>query len=254
MKIIILILPIYLSFSGVLLAQFYYLGDAQPMEKNCIMLTPDQPYREGIAYSTSYLNLDFNFEIEFDIFLGDKDEGADGIAFVIQKDPRKFEAFGTFGECLGYGRWVASQPYGTCIAPSIAIEFDTYCNPTQNDPACDHIAYLENGASYHTQYWNDNNDQYNLEDGRLHTFIFKWNTNKRVITVKLDEKIVYENMKDLKTDIFHGESQVIWGFTASTGRKHNLQYFCLKKMASANPDINDQKNTFYTSTYLPIRP
>lgn len=212
--------------------QFHYIGDAGPMDKNCIVLTPDMPYREGIAYSTTTLDLDQNFEIEFDIFLGDKDfDGADGITFVIHNDVRGFDAFGTFGECMGYGRWVAEVPYGTFIAPSIAIEFDTYYNPNQKDPTSDHVAYLENGSSAHQSYYNANNQSYNLEDGYLHSFIFKWDVLTKKITVKLDSEVVYEGIRDLKKDIFNGKSNVIWGFTASTGRAHNLQYFCIKRMA-----------------------
>ena len=230
MKAILTIIGVLLAFP--LSAQFHFLGDARPIEKNCILLTPDAAYREGIAYSTDFLDLDQNFQIEFDIFLGYKDvNGADGITFVIHSDPRGFEAFGTFGECMGYGRWVADVPYGTFIAPSIALEFDTYYNPNQNDPPSDHLAYLQNGSNRHTAYWNNEDQDFNLEDGLLHSFIFKWNSVKREIIVKLDGMEVLRTEKDLKKDIFKGNSMVIWGFTASTGRVHNLQYFCLKRMA-----------------------
>ena len=119
----LLFLQILLATSTISYGQFHFLGDARPMDKNCIVLTPDMPYREGIAYSTTRLNLDQDFQIEFDIFLGEKNEdGADGITFVIHNDARAFNAFGTFGECMGYGRWVADVPYGTFIAPSIAVD------------------------------------------------------------------------------------------------------------------------------------
>jgi hypothetical protein len=233
----ILIILILTNLASLAHGQFHYLGDAQPMDKNCIILTPDMPYREGIAYSTTTLDLDRDFQIEFDIFLGEKDvDGADGITFVIHNDARGFDAFGTFGECMGYGRWVAEVPYGTFIAPSIAIEFDTYYNPNQNDPTCDHVAYLENGSSAHTTYYNAGNTAYNLEDGYLHSFIFIWNATTKEIKVKLDSETVFEGKRDLKKDIFNGTSNVIWGFTASTGRAHNLQYFCIKRMAYAPLD------------------
>ncbi len=213
-------------------AQFYTIGTAQPMEGGCIMLTPDYPYAEGIAYSTSYLDLNFNFEIEFDIYLGDKNDfGADGITFVIHNDPRQFEAFGTFGECLGYGRWSPEAVYSAHISPSVAVEFDTYQNLNQNDPESDHVAFLMNGLSRHAAYWNANNAYYNLEDGMLHTFMFKWDATNKKIAVYLDDNVVYQGNQDLKNDIFKGHNQVIWGFTASTGRKYNLQYFCLKRLA-----------------------
>ncbi len=222
-------------------SQFYFLGTAQPMDNGCIMLTPDYPYAEGIAYSTTPLDIRFNFEIEFDIYLGNKEEGADGITFVIHNDERGVEAFGTFGECLGYGRWNPNSTYGTYISPSIAIEFDTYFNPTQNDPEEDHVAYLENGTNYHFVDNKANTFNYNLEDGALHNFKFKWGPGEGMIRVWLDGKMVYEIEGRLQDTIFKDDPNVYWGFTASTGNKHNLQYFCLKRLATAGGLSNDEE-------------
>jgi hypothetical protein len=220
-------------------AQFHMLGNAEYMDGGCIQLTPDRPYSEGIAYNTQKLDLSFNFEISFDIYLGDNDEGADGITFVIHNDPRQFEAYGTYGECMGYGRWNPEYLYGNYIAPSIAIEFDTYQNARQNDPQSDHVAYLENGTNYHKRYWNNKNANYNLEDGEMHSFRFRWQPETQQITAYIDGKIAYEGKRDLINDIFGGKTNVIWGFTASTGRKHNLQYFCLRRLAIMN-DANNE--------------
>ena len=214
-------------------AQFITIGTAQPMDGSCIQLTPDRPYAQGIAYSTTKLDLGNYFEIQFDIYLGDKnDNGADGITFVIHNDSREYQAFGGWGEGMGYGRM---NPYGNGnnISPSVAVEFDTYQNAVQNDPLMDHIAYLENGYSYHEYFWNGNSDQFNLEDGELHDFRFRWNPTDEEITVYLDGMVVYQGKRDLLNDIFSGQRSVIWGFTASTGRLHNLQYFCLRRLAMA---------------------
>ncbi len=211
--------------------QYIMLGDSREMMNGCIQLTPDQPYSEGIAYNENKLDLNRFFQIEFDIYLGDKDEGADGITFVIHNDPRGFGAFGAWGECMGYGRF---NPFGdgNSISPSIAIEFDTYQNPWQNDPVLDHIAYLENGISMHMNHWSGNDLNFNLEDDRLHSFFMRWDPKEKTITVVLDGEIVYHGEKDLKREIFEGKSEVIWGFTASTGRAHNHQYFCLRRLVS----------------------
>jgi hypothetical protein len=150
---------------------------------------------------------------------------------VIQNDPRGFNAFGTWGECMGYGRWSKFYLGGNFIAPSVAVEFDTYQNYRQNDPSCDHVAYLENGTNYHTEYFNNQDDTYNLEDNLLHSFRFRWEPDITQISVYLDGVIVYQGKRDLVNDIFQGQTKVIWGFTASTGRKHNEQYFCLKRWA-----------------------
>jgi hypothetical protein len=50
----------------------------------------------------------------------------------------------------------------------------------------------------------------------------------------LDGYVVHRGTRDLVKDVFKGEAWVIWGFTASTGRKYNLQYFCLRNLALDN--------------------
>ncbi len=212
-------------------AQFKMLGTSKEMGNGCIQLTPNLAYSEGLAYHHSKLDLSSDFQIEFDIFLGTKNEGADGITFVIHNDVREYEAYGNWGECMGYGRFNPSYP-GNSIDPSIAVEFDTYQNKNQNDPYSDHVAYLENGSSRHQDYWNNQDENFNLEDGRLHSFRFKWQPDLNQITVYLDGDVVYKAKRDLINDVFKGNTKVIWGFTASTGRAFNLQYFCLRRLAS----------------------
>ncbi|MDF9799056.1 hypothetical protein OKW21_004319 [Catalinimonas alkaloidigena] len=221
-------------------AQFELRGTADYMPSGCIMLTPNEPYAEGIAYSTNKLDLSDYFEIEFDIYLGDKDEyGADGIAFVIHNDPRGYNAFGTYGEGIGYGRFNPAFASGNFIAPSVAVEFDTYYNPIQNDPISDHVAYLENGSSFHENFWNGGDDDFDMEDDSMHNFRFSWNPETKEVIVKLDNAIVFQGTRDLVQDIFDGNTEVIWGFTASTGRKYNLQYFCFRRIAYGKPTIDE---------------
>ncbi len=220
-------------------AQYHYLGNAQPLDDQCILLTPDEPYSEGIAYNKNTINLKNDFFIEFDIYLGKKDEGADGITFVMHTDERRFQAFGTYGECMGYGRWSPEFGYGAFISPSIAVEFDTYYNPTQNDPENDHMAYLENGTNYHFIDVKKPTEAGNLEDDMLHSFVLRWNSTDKILRIFLDDILHIEVQKDLLNEVFKGNTSVIWGFTASTGRKHNLQYFCLKRFANL-PGINSK--------------
>jgi hypothetical protein len=222
-----------------LLAQYYYLANAQPIDDQCILLTPDEPYSEGIAYNSNTIDLNNDFYIDFDIYLGSKDEGADGITFVMHTDSRKFQAFGTYGECMGYGRWNPEYAYGSFIAPSLAVEFDTYYNPTQNDPENDHMAYLENGTNYHFIDVKDPIESGNLEDDRLHSFVLRWDSTNKTLRIFLDGELRIQVQKDLLNEVFEGNTNVIWGFTASTGRKHNLQYFCLKRFAN-NSTANSQ--------------
>ncbi len=100
------------------------------------------------------------------------------------------------------------------------------------------MAYLENGSSRHEAYWNGGDSLYNIEDNNLHDFRFRWNPNQKLIEVFWDGVKVVSQKRDLINDIFEGEDKVIWGFTASTGRKYNLQYFCLIRLASL-PNVEE---------------
>lgn len=222
--------------ASVAYGQFALRGQAAYMDGDCIQLTPDSAYAEGLAFHTTPLDLRNPFMISFELFFGEKEEGADGMTFTIHNDPRGLNAFGTWGECMGYGRWYGNSPYGNSISPSIAIEFDTYYNPRQNDPETDHVAWLQNGSSYHPAHWPAEGDELQLEDGLLHDFVFQWDPMDQRITIMLDGQVVLDRQQDLVNDIFDGESQVIWGFSASTGRKYNLQYFCLRRLALAGPE------------------
>ena len=234
-----LLLLLFLMNTSELKAQYFFLGTAAPMPNGCIRLTPDEPYAEGLAYNYSKLNLGRFFEIQFDVYLGDKEAGADGITFVIHNDVRGFDAFGQWGECMGYGRFNPLRP-GNSIDPSVAVEFDTYQNPYQNDPPSDHVAYLENGINRHTTFWNGGDSTYNMEDDRLHDFRFRWDPDKKLVEVFWDGVKVVSVQRDLISEIFQGETRVIWGFTASTGRAHNLQYFCLKRLVFGSKAQNDR--------------
>lgn len=216
--------------------QFALRGQAAYMDGDCIQLTPDSAYAEGLAFHTTPLDLQNPFIISFELFFGEKEEGADGMTFTIHNDPRGLNAFGTWGECMGYGRWYGNSPYGNSISPSIAIEFDTYQNSRQNDPETDHVAWLQNGSSYHPAHWPAEGEELQLEDDRLHDFVFQWDPVDQRISVMLDGQLVVDRQQDLINDIFDGQSHVIWGFSASTGRKYNLQYFCLRRLAYAKPE------------------
>jgi len=121
---------------------------------------------------------------------------------------------------------------GNWIAPSVAVEFDTYQNHNQNDPPYDHVALLVNGINLHPDDWKEISNYPNLENNKLHAFRFRWNPADQSIRVHLDGRVIYQGKRDLINKVFKGKTKMIWGFTASTGRKHNLQYFCLKRLAA----------------------
>jgi hypothetical protein len=95
-----------------------------------LRLTDGGKRQAGAVWSSTKIDTGKSFETAFTARL---DEGADGIAFVIQNDGPA--ALGGSGGSLGYGG----------LTHSVAVEFDTYQN--EHDPNDNHIAVVENGHS-----------------------------------------------------------------------------------------------------------
>jgi glucose/arabinose dehydrogenase len=103
-----------------------------------LQLTPDLNTQAGSAfYDTAFqidANSSFSTQFQFRLSGSNGTNGADGFTFVLQNDNRGVSALGASGGGVGYSN----------IANSLAIEFDTYKNGT-NDPDGNHLSLLRNG-------------------------------------------------------------------------------------------------------------
>ncbi|MCB1094100.1 MAG: hypothetical protein KDN22_00795 [Verrucomicrobiae bacterium] len=185
--------------------------EGQPQEYS---LTTDEVIKDGdkfvggggAVWTTSELDLSRNFTLKAEIYLGKNDtNGADGLALVIQNTSNS--TMGT-GEGLGYDT----------IAPSYAVEFDTFQNPHLNDPAADHVGARGNGSAKHEP--NDFKEVVNLEDGKWHPIEFTWNAAAKTFNLTLDSEMVFEGKSFPKAD---GLTKGYFGFTATTGGYANQQ-------------------------------
>ncbi len=120
-----------------------------------LRLTPDEHSKAGSAFLPTPFALGVNttFHSHFAFQIGgvranngrtDNDNGSDGLAFVIQNDPRGASAIGNTGEGLGFGINLTSGSPVSPISPSVAIEFDTFPMPF-TDPDGNHIGLIFNG-------------------------------------------------------------------------------------------------------------
>jgi hypothetical protein len=172
-------------------AQYKTIGDAAPMG-DCIRLTLDEPYSEGIAYNTSRLDLNNLFEIEFDIFWGTKTSWAPmelpSSCTTIHGDSRLL--------VLWRRNWIRQYgPRRQLDCPFDSRRVDTYQNYTQNDPPYDHVALLVNGVNLHPGDWKESTENLNLEDDKLHNFRFRWNPSDLSIRVHLGWSIGVSGQK-----------------------------------------------------------
>jgi gliding motility-associated-like protein len=204
-----------------LLAQFHTNSAATQSAERCWTLTPAQNARNGSVWNEKKVNLNESFEVSVDIFLGCQDaNGADGIVFGFQPVST---SVGSQGGGLGFSG----------ISPSIGIEMDTWQNTDQGDPVYDHIAIIKNGNVNHTSGNTlagpkgfGNND--NVEDCRYHDMYVVWNAKTMKLDVYWDCILLLTYTGDIVKDIFKGDPNVFWGFTAATGGSNNEQKICLK--------------------------
>ncbi|HEY8733941.1 MAG TPA: PKD domain-containing protein, partial [Puia sp.] len=202
-------------------------GTAYQESCNCYELTPDLLFKAGSVWNKNLIDLNESFNYVFNVFLGCKDRyGADGIVFVLQPIGTNL---GAFGQGIGFQN----------VSPSIGIPIDTWQNFDFNDPPFDHIGIYKNGdlvnGSPNTlagpvQAIADNP---NIEDCQWHTFRIIWKADVKNLSAEIDNVPRVQTNIDLVKDIFHGNSQVFWGFTAATGGQSNIQKFC----TSLNPGI-----------------
>lgn len=201
--------------------QFQLNGNAQQLTDLCYRLTAAQNSQSGSAWCLNTISLTNSFDITISLNLGCVNaNGADGIVFGFQ--PLSTEV-GAIGGGLGFEG----------ISPSIGIEFDTYQNGNNSDPAADHVAIIRNGNMSHSSPNNlagpvqaspTSND---IEDCNEHLVRVTWNAVSQTLTVYFDcvERLSYTG--DIVSNTFGGNPNVYWGFTASTGMLNNMQSVCL---------------------------
>ncbi len=215
-SIFYLLFSIFYSFS-----QSYQVnGNASQLSCNCYRLTPNLNTQGGSVWNVNQIDLGNSFDFIFDVFLGNSDAGADGIAFVLQPVST---SIGSNGGGLGY----------LGITPSVAIEIDTYQNGNYGDPAADHIGIQSNGDVDHGTANNLAGpvaalaSSGNIEDGQNHLLRVNWNAGTQTLEAYFDGVLRVTYTGNIVANIFSNSPNVYWGFTGSTGGSINEQRFCL---------------------------
>lgn len=224
-------LVILLCCNLLLPAQYQVVGSAVQNSCSCYTLTPAQTTQNGGVWNTHTLNLNQDFDIAFDLFLGCTDgNGADGVAFVLQPQPT---ATGTGGGSMGY----------TGITPSVGVVLDTYQNGSDGDPAYDHLSININGDVSHQTANNlagpvqciQGND--NVEDCAWHLFRITWNATTKEMAVYFGGALRTQTTVDLVNTVFGGNPTVYWGMVGATGGLSNEQKFCARLNAGLATNV-----------------
>jgi len=192
-------------------ANFVLNGNASVTNSPEVTLTNDHDNLFGTIWSNQEIVFSEDFLVQSELFFGNNDWGADGIAFVLQ--PQSSNAGGAGGG-IGYDG----------ITPSLAIEFDTYYN-TGSDPITnDHVAIIKNGQPFsliqHSEFITPI-DIGNVENGQWHTVTFEWTASAQKLKLIFDGVQLFDVTIDLSA-IFSNSNSVFWGFTSATGGANNL--------------------------------
>jgi len=197
-------------------------------ECGCYTLTPNVGSQAGSIWNENQLNLNNSFDFTFQLYLGcgGLNGGADGIAFALQP-------IGTAVGTLGGGMGIAG------VNPSLAVTLDTYQNVVpQNDPFQDHIAICSNGDINHSGGVDDLAGPAitpEMEDCAWHDLQVTWDVATLTFSVFYDGAFYLSHTGDIVNDIFGGNPNVFFGFTASGGWAANLQQVCTTVEASYAP-------------------
>ena len=206
------------------------LGDASILASNEIQLTPATNTKQGEFWAAKSLDLTLPFDIPMQVFLGSNDaNGADGLAFVLR--PSTSASLGQSGRGIGAGDGNNGTTGGdiTGITPSFIVEIDTYGNTDYgwSDPAADHVAAYLNGNGRHNGTTTDIVSPIsiaNIEDGAYHAFRLVWNPATKIFSIWLNGSNISNTTIDLAAKL--GTSNLVWGYTASTGGFNNRQAVC----------------------------
>lgn len=195
--------------------EFQMLGDAV-LNEDFIKLNQNVLWTAGSAVYKQRITLPddgsfsayFTFSME-DPMCSSNGKGADGIALILKS---KLESIGQKGLGIGYSG----------IAPSVAVEFDTFANGEFADPNDNHIGVNFNGimTSVATE-----KAPFQLNSGDLYHAWIDFDGTRRLLEVRLSKseerpsKPAFSRTLDLHQII---GSDVYVGFTASTGSCREL--------------------------------
>ncbi len=192
-------------------------ANAAKLSDNCFQLTEDRIWSGGSIYYPNKIDLNSNFNMDLEVFLGCKDgDGADGMVFIFS--PKM--AMGREGEGMGFSG----------VSPSIGIEIDTWQNGHLYDPPEDHLAVLQDGVVHHRYGLTQPITIPNIDDCENHALKINWSALEKTLTVTLDGKQLIRLQKDIIQEIFGGTSEVFWGVTSSTGQYSNQHKVCFKNI------------------------
>ena len=138
--------------------------------------------KAGSAMLDQRIDLSYDFQASFDVYLGSNANGADGLAFVLQNDPLGAHALG--GNGGNYG--------AIGIKNGLGIAFDTWQNAELGDMAADHTDLFKTGVPSAISRISDQIPigNGNVTDGQWHNVLVSWNATDHTLNYWFDGQLV----------------------------------------------------------------
>lgn len=202
------------------------LGDAK-LVPGGVQLTAASPYQRGAFWYRKKMSVTKSFTAQFKMKMSKADKergGADGIAFVIQNDPRKL-GLGQFGESMGYGG----------LANCIVVEFDTYDN---GEGSANHVSIQTGGKGFVSRF-REHTRAISHKVPRLKNSIRKVKITyaKKLIKVYIDGKFVLKTKINIGKELKLGLGKAYIGFTSATAKAFSQQEIIEWKWECVNVPI-----------------
>jgi hypothetical protein len=175
-------------------------------DRQLFTLTSAGASKTGVVMADTHLDLQSDFDISFNFFLGSKDGGSYGATFILQSDPDGSGAVGSGGTGLGVGG----------IENGLAIAFNAR-------RGSDTTSFVDTDAGSKLKALTSGVSLGNLENGHWHQAHVVWDVHTQTLTYWVDGKLGGTLSGDLATQYFGGSDHVHFGFTGATGRGGNLE-------------------------------
>ena len=228
------------------------VGTAQALGEVVRLTSTDQSNAVGAMWTATPTRVVDGFQVDFSLQITPAHEVqtewvgyGDGVAFVIQNDPRGAGTLGGAGQALGYAD---PQPLGgssgTGISNSVAVEFDTAGNNSDQfsgtpDPNANHVSVHTRGVEM-----NSEDEQYslaattdipNLTDGATHAIRIVYVPGTLTVFIDdLDEPRLTVDI-ELNTLLRLPDDTAWLGITGSTGdgtENHDIADFTTRSSRS----------------------
>ncbi|MFT3733169.1 MAG: DUF1929 domain-containing protein [Hyphomicrobium sp.] len=194
------------------------------------VLTPNSSSQAGSVMLNQRVDLSYDFQISFDLYLGNNSKGADGMAFVLQNDPNGANALGGSGG--SYGAVGISNGFG--------IAFDTYQNTSTGDIAGDHTNFFNTSSPLALGRVSDQQTlgNGNVTDGQWHNVLVSWDAETHTMTYWFDGVQKAILTQDIVAQYENGSEYAYLGFTGGTGGAHNLQQVHINSLTATFEDTS----------------